>query len=71
MQFFYVESNIENNYSPQCQWWWNFQTREVFCLQMQINCSICKQKNIFTGFIGSNFQVEFLHLLRVFREQFV
>ena len=71
MQFFYVESNIENNYSPQCQWWWNFQTREVFCLQMQINCCICKQKNIFTGFIGSNFQVEFLHLLRVFREQFV
>ena len=71
MQFFYVEGNIDNNYSPQCRRWWNFPSREVFCLQMQINSCICKQKNFFTGFIGSNFQVEFRHLLRVFREQLV
>ena len=71
MQFFYVESNIDNNYSPQCRWWWNFPSREVSCLQMQINSCICKPRNVFTGFIGSNFQVEFRHLLRVFREQLV
>ena len=48
-----------------------YRAAKFFGLQMQINSCICKQKNFFTGFIGSNFQVEFRHLLRVFREQLV
>ena len=73
IQFLYVESNIDNTYSSPCRWLAVeiYRAAKFFLFTNAIYSWICKQKNFFTGFIGSNFQVEFRHLLRVFREQLV
>ena len=42
-----------------------------FVYKCELILEFVNKKNFFTGFIGSNFQVEFRHLLRVFREQLV
>ena len=53
IQFFYVESNIDNNYSSPCRWLAVAIYRAAkffFCLQMRINSWICKQKKLFHRF---------------------
>ena len=74
IQFFYVESNIDNNYSSPCRWLVVAIYRAAkffFVYKCELILEFVNKKNFFTGFIGSNFQVEFRHLLRVFREQLV
>ena len=44
MQFFYVESNIDNNYSPQCRWWWIFQAAKFLVYKCKLILAFVNQE---------------------------